>query len=362
MNKTITIFLSTLFLWQHIAFSSSIKPSAFEISEEEVTQRSQSDILRLVPRTEIGDSLKILQRVFESGRRQIKHEHKYGQSFPCNPEMLYDLMSQAPGKRVLEIAGASGENAILIGLAGAEHVYLNDIVPEEVEEFQRQVETLKPELKDRFTSIAGDCFDLDEHLEVNSLDIILARNIFHFLKPSQYDDFFELVKRLLKPGGIFAMTVNSRYSEHGVAIDDSEGTLFSTFMTIFDENYVKPIALNRTLSICDDDTKDPLIYTNHHVFNGFTIDSDALEKLPKSLHTTVIESIDRVSGHRGQLRILENIIRLFTPENLSSLVENAGLEVTSTHHIGTNGHYISEEQAKTTGACFVGLIAGIPMD
>ncbi|HBN22703.1 MAG TPA: hypothetical protein DD412_05640 [Holosporales bacterium] len=367
MNKTLITTLSILFFWQNFAISSELS-SPLEVlgdgdgDEDEIKQITLPDILRLVPETEIGVSLKTLKLIFESDRRPIIGQHKYGQSFPCNPEMLYDLMSQAGRKRVLEIAGASGENALLMGLAGAEHVYMNDIVPEEVNTFRTNVESQKPELRDRFTPITGDCFDLGEHIRANSLDIILARNIFHFLKPSQYDDFFGLVKGLLKPGGIFAMTVNSRYAEYTKPIDPSEGTSFSTFLIIFDENYETPKVLARATFVCEDDTKDPLSYINHQVFNGFKIDEKTLNNLPKSLHETIKEYIKKVSQRKGKLRVLENTSMLFTPENLHVLVASAGLHVTSTHHINKKGHYISEKTAKNKGANFVGLMAQTPKD
>jgi len=363
MNKTLIATLSILFFWQNFAISSELSSSLEMLEDEsEAKQTTLVDILRLVPKTEIGVSLKVLKSVFESEHRGIKGQHKYGQSFPCNPEMLYDLMSQAKGKRVLEIAGASGENALLMGLAGAEHVYMNDIVSEEVNAFRTNVETLKPELRDRFTPITGDCFDLGKHIKANSLDIILARNIFHFLKPSQYDDFFGLVKGLLKPGGIFAMTVNSRYAENTESIDPSEGTSFSTFMIIFDENYKTPRVLGRATFVCEDDTKDPLSYINHQVFNGFKIDEEILNNLPKSLHEIIKEYIKKVSQREGKLRVLENTSMLFTPENLTTLVASAGLHVTSTHHINKKGHYISESSAVKSGATFVGLMAQTPED
>ncbi|HSF71019.1 MAG TPA: hypothetical protein VLA25_01920, partial [Methylotenera sp.] len=42
-------------------------------------------------------------------------------------EVLAYMMRVGPGKTVLEIAGASGENAIMMAFAGAAKVYMNDI-------------------------------------------------------------------------------------------------------------------------------------------------------------------------------------------------------------------------------------------
>ena len=39
---------------------------------------------------------------------------KYGYAFPMQPEILYDLMVECKDKIVLELAAASGDNAILI--------------------------------------------------------------------------------------------------------------------------------------------------------------------------------------------------------------------------------------------------------
>lgn len=120
-----TVFINSLKIAHSSAYNT---PKASTLIDDSIEKKGMRDILELVPRNQIGASLKILKPVFESKRRGIKNQHKYGQSFPCNPEILCDLMSQAKGKQVLEIAGASGENALLMGLAGAKHVYMNDIV------------------------------------------------------------------------------------------------------------------------------------------------------------------------------------------------------------------------------------------
>ena len=57
----------------------------------------------------------------------------------------------AQGKRVLEIAGASGINSFFLGLLGSE-VHMNEINPKQVDEHMARVERLPADLKKNFVA------------------------------------------------------------------------------------------------------------------------------------------------------------------------------------------------------------------
>jgi len=84
----------------------------------------------------------------------------YGMAFPINHEVLAYTMPRVKDEVVLEIGGASGENSILLACAGARKVYMNDILPSEVQKFNALRGTLPLEVQDRLVPAPGDCFDL----------------------------------------------------------------------------------------------------------------------------------------------------------------------------------------------------------
>ena len=85
----------------------------------------------------------ILDRSFEKGRREVQSNNKesnFGYVFPTQPEIMYNLISfiqkfkeeKQKGPCVLEIGGAQGDNAIILGISGADYVVLNDLEEKEI--------------------------------------------------------------------------------------------------------------------------------------------------------------------------------------------------------------------------------------
>lgn len=133
---------------------------------------------------------------------------KYGMKFPIHSETLFDIMIEAKGKIVLELAGASGENSLLIGLSGAKDVYVNDLVSDQLAIFKKNV--LKFDRKDVFHVIEGDCFKVFQDEKFTGMfDIIYARNFYHFFLGEQKRQLHKLFDRLLKPAGKLILTTNS---------------------------------------------------------------------------------------------------------------------------------------------------------
>ena len=136
----------------------------------------------------------------------------YGNAYCLHPEVLADIMSSSQNKVVLELGAARGENGILIGLAGACQVYINDINEEELKEGEKVIQQLPPHMQKKFTVVPGDCFKAfsDKRFE-GKFDVIYARNLFHFFVGQTREKFVREVSRLLKPGGRLILVVNSAY-------------------------------------------------------------------------------------------------------------------------------------------------------
>lgn len=163
--------------------------------------------------TLFGVAVSILGESFETVVRNIVSadgKNTFGHNFPLDPEVLRDVMDLSQGKKVLEIAAANGENAFLLGLSGAERVFINDIEPTEIEKCRKRLESLPIDTQAKFTLVPGDClkvFERDEYTEC--FDVIYARNIMHFLFGEKREQFIQTVQRLLKPGGHLIITANS---------------------------------------------------------------------------------------------------------------------------------------------------------
>jgi len=139
----------------------------------------------------------ILDRGYEGEMREVKNAGsvvKCGWAFALNPEILADLMQWCVGKTVLELAGADGDNALCLGLAGAEKVYLNELVEAEVDRFKTKVQRLSSDLQKKFYVLPGDCFEVFKNIKYEGFfDLIYARNILHFFLGEKRGRFIRLL-------------------------------------------------------------------------------------------------------------------------------------------------------------------------
>jgi SAM-dependent methyltransferase len=122
-------------------------------------------------------------------------------------------MMQAKGKTVLELAAASGENLMLLAYAGATVTYYNEIDPKENSNFRQIRAALEPEIQAKLQDLSGDCFDVLKKKPniARTIDILLCQNLVHFFNTQKQAEFFQLLKKLLKPGGQVVLTANSLY-------------------------------------------------------------------------------------------------------------------------------------------------------
>ena len=198
------------------------------------------EVLQALFLPEVKDDDKVMQlvigqlaTVYETKPRFIESKvegRQHGFAYPVQPESLAHLMRTCKDKNVLELGGARGENGIFIGLAGARHVWINDINGAEVQEAAPTINRLSVALQAKFSLMPGDCFTVFSDAQFDGLfDVILARNLFHFFAGKNRIKFIALVERLLKPGGRLILDVNSaRQSGFKEALEaDPEAYVFA---------------------------------------------------------------------------------------------------------------------------------------
>ena len=304
----------------------------------------------------VSKAVEIARSVFESPVRPVGGS-KYGMVFPIHPEVLKELMMRLKDQQdkvVLEIAGASGDNALLLAFAGPGKVYLNDIEDDEIAKFESIKGTLPPAVQLRLESIGGSVFDILEKKPNlrNNVDHILCRNFLHFLTDKQHAEFFEnVLKPIIKPDGELIFTMNSPYNndELKALLEKQPGAtkfqLTRCLLTIFGRNNDAAChSFFEIASVCDEDLS-PLDYTKKPIYeienyectpnfeNIMTYDPDIQDLIANKITPQSLGSFEN-----GRISILTNIVRAFTPENVSSLFERYGFQVEDTFLITKDGH------------------------
>lgn len=158
----------------------------------------------------INKAATLMQRFYEAPQRGIKNG-QFGCAFPLAPEILYYAMFLAKNETVLEIAGASGENAALLAFSEAKRVYMNDINSAEVQAFRDLSNEFPSQVQEKIEPILGNCFELlklKPELK-GAVGLLLCNNLIHFFKDKELDDFLKLLKTILKPGGRAIFTANA---------------------------------------------------------------------------------------------------------------------------------------------------------
>ncbi len=134
----------------------------------------------------VSKAVELARQFYEAKPMGIKI-HKYGAAFPITPELLYYAMFLAKNETVLEIAGASGENSALLAFSGAKRVYMNDIVPDEVESFENLCNQLPSQVQKKIEPVLGNCFEL---LQLKpelkgTVGLLLCNNLLHFFNDEE---------------------------------------------------------------------------------------------------------------------------------------------------------------------------------
>ena len=152
-----------------------------------------------------------------------------------------------------------------------------------------------------------------------------------------------------------------------------DATCFSSEVLILDIPGQYPQQISKLTTACAEDA-DPLVFDNKHVaafssrapdnyliLPGFENISKAMQGKLKELMEDNKNNIPLVESEAG-VRVLENTMMLFSPENLTSIVVGHGLEVTAAGHIGPDGHALSDATARASGSNFVSLMTRMPLE
>jgi hypothetical protein len=305
----------------------------------------------------MDSALQVVRRTYESKPAFVgKSSHgKNGMKFPMHPEILHWIMTtfrDAKDKIGLEIAGASGENSALLAFAGLGEVYLNDIDSDEIKEFETLKLSLPEDVRSRLKSIKGDFFAIEISELINKVDLILCRNFLHFLTDQQIEKLFSgILPHIATPEAHLIFSVNSPYTMDvfkSCLDEHPEATRFKvtrSLLTIFGYNNDMPChSFFNTASVCEEDV-DPLGFTKTTLyeisdsnfipaFNDISqFTSDIQELIKTKIMPYTIDGVDE-----GRITLVTNTLRVYTPQNLSRIFEQHGLQVKETFLIEDNGH------------------------
>lgn len=328
--------------------------SELNLSSPEVLQEHLSEEFR--DRVHMNKASDIVKRTYETRARSISNT-SYGLAFPMNPELLGNIMKQAKNKTILEIAGASGENSILLAFAGAEKVYMNDIDPGELSTFENLKNTLPTDVSMKLESLPGDCFKLlDKKPELSkSMDIILCRNLIHFFSDTEQSMLFNIVKKLLKPNGIAFFTSNAVYHDPNleqICMAHPKATRFKFIQGLITDYSLGTMPCDifyREINPVYEDI-DCLSYQEYRLYQRdektafkWVVDNQEFKKmnpqLQKSINQAFNEKKSEISKIQlGSVRILINHLRVYNIENFKQLFINNGFIVDNTYLFSYDGH------------------------
>lgn len=290
----------------------------------------------------------LIDENYESEMRGI-NTRKYGMAFPLQPEILFDLGKGINGKRVLEIAGARGENGIILGLMGAKTVDINDIDEVELKHAKDSIEKLPLEIQKKFKVIRGDCFKIfDKKSYDGRYDLIVARNIFHFLKKEKAKEFVALISRLLAPDGKLFLSANSvaKSIPKELLEENKDCTVFRQEILMVRVPDKKNYPCHRSMVIEENpDESDPFGYRFRKVgtigFEGYELTSGELT----SSQTGILKHFLSTNSHmlltwaisEATVEVHESHITAFTEITLVREFEKL-LKKENVGHIGVDGH------------------------
>lgn len=306
----------------------------------------------------------ILARKYETERQSVSRDH--GFSFCMEPEIFDCIQEQSNNAVILELGAAEGDISVLLALGKARKVYVNDILPEQIEKFETTKRRLPTYAQEKLTSICCDYMQiLDRQPELRgSCDFVLFRNGFHFLRDADYTAFFGLLRSVLKPGGKFVMNANliNWYVLREMATNPTIVEAFSnpdfakhpsrfSNITVRSQNAEtkEEGEIYRSTSILDEDVKPigfELLPLYTRVLNGrWELNQTTRQQIQEPHLSKISEAIKKVRLRdikAGQVIYVTNTSRYFTPLNLAPIFFEHGFHVISCQIFNQNGHIIPE--------------------
>lgn len=302
----------------------------------------------------LSAGLMTARRIYEVNKSSVS-QTKYGSAFPMNPELLAYAMRLAKGETVLEIAGAAGGNSAVLAFSEAERVYVNDILPQEIQELEAYRKNLPPEVAKKLESIQGDCFNLLKLKPelANKVGLVLCRNLFHFFTDKQQTEFFALLKQILKPGGRAIFTVNSVYSPDRACEKHGDATSFATTEFIIYQGTKGFKCFRRDVSPCSGD-KVSTDYDVHVLYQKkkgepwkqneaglYKLDKEVREQICAEFSTNYEnDPMCNMIIPEGSVRALLNWKRMYSPKTIKEDFTRSGFQVEATVVLADNSHLV----------------------
>lgn len=343
----------------------------------------------------LSTALAIAAPLYQSKQRGIGGT-KFGVEFAMNPEILAYGMRLSKDEIVLEIAGASGQNAILLAMAGAKQVFMNDIDLTEVAEFEQLKKQISSEVHgnvgSRLESIEGTCFDIlkkQPQLE-GKVGLILCRNLIHFFNDLEQQIFIDLLKKLLKPGGKAIFTTNSVYTQKNseIPIQNPTATTYSVTHCLIHDRSIslapigcifKHYAAHHPAKPHD---QNATAFIEFHLYNKdpigtkgkWVVDNQAFNKIDADLRERIKGAVTENKSSfahikDGSVRVIINPnIRTYNIVTLPNLFISNGFGVEFVYALNHLGHLISSgnlfnrcnEMSQCTGQ--IGVIIQKPLN
>ena len=334
---------------------------------------SKPEVLKnyLISEKYLENANSILEKIYEVGLRTIA-TNNYGAAFTAEIEILAYLMKISKNKTVLEIAGASGENALMLTLSGAKKVYMNDIDSTENLKFKINTQMHLPkEIQNKIQGLPGDIFKLIKTIK-SKVDIILCRNFIHFLNDDKLSDIFSLLRKKLIKGGKAVFITNSIYSSSGVfevAQKNPKRSSFKLVQLLVTDRQKSGMPCMIPLIICTTccskliGTDYTALYLYERVKGEQWKDNKkAFNKLDKSIRKKVIEAINKSAAaikkiKKGSIRVLISYVRCYSKKSLAYLFEKNGFLTEYTFVVKKNGHLLKDNELPKKPGQQVGIIA-----
>ncbi len=301
----------------------------------------------------------------------------YGMAFPINHEVLAYTMPKVKDEVVVEIAGAGGENSILLACAGAKKVYMNDILPSEVQKFNALRGTLPLEVQDRLVPAPGDCFDLLKNKPElkNQVGLVVCRNLIHFFTDEQQAKLIREVKEMLKPGGQAIFTANSTYALFGggggriVAEDPNVNSFNVTQCVISHPTVGNGISLiYRTIVPSPEhlmaiSCEEKYLY--RRIAGKWTVDNEAFNKIEAEMRGPIKDAIKTNPAMKNKtstaVRVVTCPARAYNTDTVQTPFKDAQFKIEHTYTVGPDGHLVRVEDRFTRGV-HVGVIIKAPLN
>ncbi|MBI2743580.1 MAG: class I SAM-dependent methyltransferase [Chlamydiales bacterium] len=294
--------------------------------------------------------------IYEAPMRLIA-QAKYGSAFSMHPEILAYAMQLARGETVLEIAGAAGENSAILAFSEAVRVYLNDICPEEIVEFEKTRKSLPSKVAKKLESIGGSCFDLLKLKPAlaKKVGLVLCRNLIHFLNDEEQKEFFALLKKVLRPGARAIFTVNAIYHDaqmRNLSKSSPNATSFCLEQGVITDSKRGPVArFYYDVQSCSDDLVTKKLETQYlyqkELGSKWQVDNEAFNKLDTTLRPKILKAFE---AHKdllkqipeGSVKVSKSWVRMYSTRTLSELLTRNGFHVEFIFVTSPSGHLVRE--------------------